>query len=169
MVASVISINIGKHNIFHRPDVAMLFVMMKACLHWNIFLLFRKFENIILHLYIYIYIYISIFVWHTGENFSFQGAMAWFAYLTIDPHCLHACGGQCISCYIDILILHSQTRYIFKVTYWEGVWFQDVTSWFAYLTIKYWALCQPVLMIYQHPVHNKFVVSTPGQYALCCL
>ena len=51
MILSVVSINIGKWNIFHRSDEAMLFVMMKAWLHFKIILSFRTFENFFLHLY----------------------------------------------------------------------------------------------------------------------
>ena len=32
MVPSVVSVYIVEYNIFHRPDEAMLFVMVKACL-----------------------------------------------------------------------------------------------------------------------------------------
>ena len=46
MVPSVVCINIGKYNIFHRPDKAMMFVMVKACLCANIILSFRTFENL---------------------------------------------------------------------------------------------------------------------------
>ena len=39
--------------IFHRTNEAMMFVMVKACLHANIILLFRTFENLVLHLYVF--------------------------------------------------------------------------------------------------------------------
>ena len=51
MVPSVVSINFGKDNIFHKPDEAILFVMMKACLHLKIIFLFRTFENTVLFIY----------------------------------------------------------------------------------------------------------------------
>ena len=38
----------GKYNIFHRPDEAMLFVMVKACLHIQNILLFRTLKEFIL-------------------------------------------------------------------------------------------------------------------------
>ena len=38
MVSSVVGLNIGKYSIFHRPDKAMLFVMVKACLPLKIIL-----------------------------------------------------------------------------------------------------------------------------------
>ena len=40
--------NFGKYIIFHRPDETMLFVMVKACLHLEIFLFVRTFENFVL-------------------------------------------------------------------------------------------------------------------------
>ena len=49
--ATVVSTNIVKHNIFHRPDEAILFVMIKAGFLSNIILLFRTFANFVLHLY----------------------------------------------------------------------------------------------------------------------
>ena len=48
MVPSMLSIIIGKYNIFHRLDDTMLFVMVKACLHLKIILLLRTFENFVL-------------------------------------------------------------------------------------------------------------------------
>ena len=45
MVPSVVSINIDKYNIFHRPDEAMLFVMVKACLCLKIIQLFRALKD----------------------------------------------------------------------------------------------------------------------------
>ena len=41
MVPSVVIINIHKYNIFYRPDEAMLFVMVKACVGLKIILLFN--------------------------------------------------------------------------------------------------------------------------------
>ena len=43
--------NIGKYNIFHSPDETMSFIMVKACLRFNIFLLFRTFQNFAFHIY----------------------------------------------------------------------------------------------------------------------
>ena len=51
MVLSVTGINIGRYSIFYRPDEAMLFVMVKACLHLQNILLFitlKKFIPIII-------------------------------------------------------------------------------------------------------------------------
>ena len=63
MVISVVSINIGKYNIFHIPDEAMLYVMMKACICPNIILLFRTFENFALHLHFFMsYQFIQFFI-----------------------------------------------------------------------------------------------------------
>ena len=50
MVSYVVSINIGKYNVFHRPDEAMLFVMVKVCLHLKNILLFRKLKDFLLFL-----------------------------------------------------------------------------------------------------------------------
>ena len=36
--------NFGKYNIFQRPDETMLFVMVRACLHLEIFPCFRSFD-----------------------------------------------------------------------------------------------------------------------------
>ena len=38
----------GKFNIFHRPDEAMLFVMVKVCLRLKIYLFYGTFENFVL-------------------------------------------------------------------------------------------------------------------------
>ena len=40
--------NIGKYNIFHTPDTAILFVLEKACLCLQILLLFIILENFVL-------------------------------------------------------------------------------------------------------------------------
>ena len=48
MVQSVISINIDKYNIFHRPDEAMLFFMVKACLCLQNMLSFRTLKEFFL-------------------------------------------------------------------------------------------------------------------------
>ena len=45
MVPSVVSINIGKYNICHRPDEAMLFIMVKVTLHLINILLFRTLKD----------------------------------------------------------------------------------------------------------------------------
>ena len=47
MVPYVIGRNIGKYNIFHWPDEAMLFVMVKAELHLKIILLDRALKDFI--------------------------------------------------------------------------------------------------------------------------
>ena len=51
MVPSVVCINIGKYNIFCGPDEAILYVMVKACLHSKIMLLFRTNVNFVFHVY----------------------------------------------------------------------------------------------------------------------
>ena len=48
MMPSVVSMNVGKYNIFYRPDEAMLFVIVKACLHLKIILLFITLKDFIL-------------------------------------------------------------------------------------------------------------------------
>ena len=49
MVPSMVVINnIGKCNTFFRPDEAMLFVMVKACLHSNYFLFLRVNKDLVL-------------------------------------------------------------------------------------------------------------------------
>ena len=46
---SMVSINnISKYHIFFRPDEAMLFVMVKACLHSNYFLFLRVNKDFVL-------------------------------------------------------------------------------------------------------------------------
>ena len=39
------SISLGKYNIFHRPEEAILFVMVKACLHYESFLFLRALKE----------------------------------------------------------------------------------------------------------------------------
>ena len=68
MVPSVLSINIGKHKIFHRHDEAMLFVMLKACLRWKNILLFRSLKEL------YICIYIDTFSPFTNGQGSFSNS-----------------------------------------------------------------------------------------------
>ena len=48
MESSVVSINIGKYNICHRPDEAILFVMVEACLCLENILFFRTLNEFIL-------------------------------------------------------------------------------------------------------------------------
>ena len=45
MVPSVVSINIGKYNIFKRPDKALLFVMLKVCIHLKYIQLFITWKD----------------------------------------------------------------------------------------------------------------------------
>ena len=45
VVPSMLIINIGKCNIFHKPDEAMIPVMLKACLYLKIILLFRTLKT----------------------------------------------------------------------------------------------------------------------------
>ena len=47
MVPYVVRINIEKHTIFHRPDEAMLFVMVNTCLHLKNILLLRTLNDVI--------------------------------------------------------------------------------------------------------------------------
>ena len=48
MVPSVLSMNIVKHNIFHRSDEALLFVMVEAYLHFQNIQLIRSLKEFIL-------------------------------------------------------------------------------------------------------------------------
>ena len=51
---------------------------------------------------------------------------------------LHACGGQYVSCLTVALSvpLHSKNRFIVLLTYWRGLWCQDVKDWYGYLMIN---------------------------------
>ena len=42
---------IGKYNIFHTFDKAMLFVMVKACLYFKIIMFARTFEKLVFLMY----------------------------------------------------------------------------------------------------------------------
>ena len=44
----MVNINIGKYNIFHRPNETILFVMVKVCLHLQNILLFRNLKEFII-------------------------------------------------------------------------------------------------------------------------
>ena len=57
MVPSVVSTDLGKYNIPHRPEEAMLFAIVKVCLHSNIFCSYEKTEAIFSA---YIYLNLSL-------------------------------------------------------------------------------------------------------------
>ena len=46
----MVSVNVGKYNTFHRPNEAMLFDMVKTCLHLKNTVLFSTQKEFILHI-----------------------------------------------------------------------------------------------------------------------